>query len=67
MARSSGRTRVATIRRDEREETYEKDKVLAFITLLDLPEEGRNGVVLLRDGGSFNGTVIEDGFTQVNL
>ena len=55
------------IRRDEREETYEKDKVLAFIKLLNLPEEGRHGVVFMRDGGAIDGMVIQDGFTEVTL
>ena len=55
------------VRRDEREETYEKDKVLGFITLLELSEEGRDGVVRLRDGGQISGRVIEDGFEQVTL
>lgn len=55
------------VRRDEREETYEKDKVLAFITLLELPDEGRDGLVRLRNGGQISGRVIEDGFEQVTL
>ena len=53
--------------RDEREETYEKDKVLGFIKLLELPKEGQDGVVRLRDGGQIEGRVIEDGFKQVTL
>ena len=55
------------IQRDDREETYEKDKVLGLIKLLELPKEGRNGVVFLRDGGAIDGLVIEDGFSQVTL
>ncbi|MEE2680802.1 MAG: DUF4398 domain-containing protein [Planctomycetota bacterium] len=55
------------IRRDDREETYERDKVLGFLKLMDLPADGRAGVVLLRDGGSIEGLVIEDGFSRVTL
>ncbi|MAJ46595.1 MAG: hypothetical protein CBC35_04765 [Planctomycetes bacterium TMED75] len=55
------------VRRDEREETYEKDKVLGFITLLELSEEGSDGIVRLRDGSQISGRVIEDGFEQVTL
>ena len=39
------------VRRDNREMTYQKNKVAAMIRLLELPPEGREGRIPLRGGG----------------
>lgn len=55
------------VRRDNRETTYQKNKVMAMIRLLELPPEGREGRILLRGGGWVEGRVVEDGFEEVVL
>lgn len=55
-----------TIEREGRTETYDKDKLIAIIRLLDLSEdESRRGVVHRRDGSMIEGEVIKDGFDEV--
>ena len=55
-----------TIEREGRTETYDKDKLIAIIRLLDLSEENsRLGVIYRRDGTMIEGTIIKDGFTEV--
>ena len=55
-----------TIEREGRTETYDKDKLLAIIRLLDLSEkESRRGIIYRRDGSLIEGEVIKDGFTEV--
>ena len=50
-----------TIEREGRTETYDKDKLIAIIRLLDLDEENRRrGIIYRRDGTSIEGEVIKD-------
>ncbi len=55
-----------TIEREGRIETYDKDKLIAIIRLIDVDEEnGRIGIIYRRDGTLIEGEIIKDGFEEV--
>jgi hypothetical protein len=56
-----------TIKRDGREETFERNKVLAIVTLLEVKAGGENGTIYMRDGTRLDALVMEDGFTDVTV
>lgn len=57
---------MVTIQREGRTETYDKDKLLAIVRLLDLSEENsRRGIICRRDGSLIEGEIIKDGFTEI--
>ena len=56
-----------TILREQREETFERNKVLAIVPLIDIKEDGQPGIVYMRDGSTLQAKIIEDAFTQVTV
>lgn len=54
-----------TIRREGRLETYERNKILGLVPLLEVKPGGEEGVVYMRDGSALEGLILEDGYTEV--
>jgi len=54
-----------SIRRDNRIETYERNKCLAIIPLIDIKPGGQEGIVYLRDGAVLEALVTADEYNQV--
>ena len=54
-----------TILRDGRAETYERNKCIAIIPLIDVKDGGEDGVVFMRDGSMLDALVLEDGYGMV--
>ncbi|MDG2030527.1 MAG: hypothetical protein P8J45_05925 [Phycisphaerales bacterium] len=54
-----------TIKREGRTETYERNKILAIVPLMEPKAGGEHGVVYMRDGSGLEGLVLSDGFDEV--
>ena len=54
-----------SIKRENRTETYERNKCLAIVHLLNIKEGGQEGVVFLRDGSALDALVIADDYGAV--
>jgi hypothetical protein len=54
-----------SIKREGRVETYERNKCLAIVPLIDVKNGGEDGVVFLRDGSMLDALVIADDYDKV--
>lgn len=54
-----------SIRRDGRVETYERNKCLAIVPLINVKDGGQEGVVFLRDGSMIDAFVVADDYDKV--
>ena len=56
-----------TIRREGRTETFERNKVLAIVPLLEIAHDGETGIVYMRDGSILEAKVLEDAYDHVTV